>query len=211
MIELLLVDDHAIFRSGLSRLLSDEPDLRVTGEACNGPEALEQLHRHHFDLILLDINLQGRSGLEILEHIRSLRPQQAVLMLSMYPGDQYALMALQAGAQGYVSKDMDAADLLAAIRVTARGGRYLSPQAMGAVLRTLDQPAGSTPPHHRLSARERQILLLIVRGVSLTEIGQQMCLSVKTVSTYRSRLLQKLGVSSNAALVKYALKYQLAE
>lgn len=209
MIEILVVDDHAIFRSGIKRLLSDEADLRVTGEASNGQEALEHLRQFSYDLILLDINMAGRSGLEVMERIRADWPRQPVLMLSMYPEEQYAVKALKAGAQGYVSKDMDAADLLAAIRITAGGGRYLSPKALGAVLK-LDEDAGQ-PAHHQLSPRELQILQLIVRGVSLTEIGQRMFLSVKTVSTYRSRLLTKLGLASNADLVRYALQHGLTD
>lgn len=210
MIDILVVDDHAIFRSGIKRLLSDEADLRVTGEASNGQEALEQLRQGRYDLVLLDINMAGRSGLEVLERIRADWPRQPVLMLSMYPEEQYALKALKAGAQGYVSKDMDAADLLAAIRITAGGGRYLSPRALGGVLLKLDEDS-SQPAHHSLSPRELQILLLIVRGVSLTEIGQRMFLSVKTVSTYRSRILGKLGLASNADLVRYALQHGLTD
>lgn len=210
MIRLLLVDDHAIFRSGLRRLLSDEPDLVVTGEARDGQEALEQLRQGSFDLILLDINMTGRSGLEVLKRVRAEWPRQPVLMLSMYPEGEYALMALRSGAQGYLSKDAEASELVAAIRVAAAGGRYLSPRIVGDVLVKLND-ADEAPLHHRLSARERQILQLIVGGTSLTGIGQRMFLSVKTISSYRSRILAKLALGSNAELVRYALKHGLSE
>lgn len=208
MIEILIIDDHAIFRSGVSRLLSDETDLRVTGEARNGQEAIELLHLHRYQVILLDINMEGRSGLEVLERIRSEWPNQAVLMLSMYPEEQYASQSLKAGAYGYISKDADALDLVRAIRTVANGGRYISPKALGCVLQTAHEKT-STPPHHQLSPREMQILLLIVQGVSLTEIGKRMFLSVKTISTYRTRILAKLGMESNANLVRYALEHDL--
>lgn len=210
MIRLLLVDDHAIFRSGLKRLLGDEPDLVVTGEARDGQEALERLRQASFELILLDINMTGRSGLDVLKRVRTEWPRQPVLMLSMYPEEQYALMALKAGAQGYLSKDAEAEEVVSAIRVAAAGGRYLSPRAMGKVLLKLDSEEDALP-HHRLSARELQILQLIVGGTSLTEIGQRMFLSVKTVSTYRSRILSKMDLSSNADLVRYALKQGLSD
>lgn len=208
MIEVLIVDDHAIFRSGVSRLLSDETDLRVTGEARNGQEAIELLRLHCYQVILLDINMEGRSGLEVLERIRGEWPSQAVLILSMYPEEQYASQSLKAGAYGYISKDADAIELIKAIRTVATGGRYISPKALGCVLQTVQEKAGP-PPHHQLSPREMQILLLIVQGVSLTGIGKRMFLSVKTISTYRSRILAKLGLESNANLVRYTLEHGL--
>lgn len=214
MIRILLVDDHAIFRSGLKRLLSDEPDVRVMAEGKNAQEALDHLHRaeqgERFDLVLLDINLPGRSGLEALGHIRKTWPTQPVLMLSMYPEDQYAVKAIKAGAQGYVAKDADADELIRAIRIAANGGRYLSAHAMGEVLQQLGSVRAEAP-HRHFSAREQQIFGLIVRGQSLTEIGEQMFLSVKTISTYRSRILKKLGLHSNAELVRYALEHRLVD
>lgn len=208
MIDVLIVDDHAIFRSGVSRLLSDEPDIRVTGEAKNGRKAIELLRSHSYHAILLDINMEGRSGLEVLERIRAEWPSQAVLMLSMYPEEQFATQALRAGAYGYISKDTDAPELVRAIRTVASSGRYISPKALGGVLLSI-QNAGNQPPHQQLSAREMQIMLLIVQGVSLTEIGKGMFLSVKTVSTYRTRILAKMGLENNAALVRYALLHGL--
>lgn len=210
MIEVLIVDDHAIFRRGVARLFSDEPDLRVTGEARDGQQALDLLRGGAYHVVLLDINMEGRGGLEVLKRIRAEWPGQPVLMLSMYPEQQYAVETLRMGAHGYVSKDADAPELVGAIRVVAGGGRYLSPRAMGEVLLNI-HGARERPPHHQLSARELQIMLLIVQGTSLTEIGNRMFLSVKTVSTYRARVLAKLGLESNANLVRYALLHGLSD
>jgi DNA-binding NarL/FixJ family response regulator len=204
----LLVDDHAIFRSGVRHLLLDEPDLRVTGEARNGAEAVEQVRKHFFDVILLDINMEGRSGLDLLGALRALPRCPPVLMLSMYPEQQYALIAMQAGAHGYVAKDSEPSELVRAIRHVAQGGQYLSVTAAQTVhdqLRGLD----NRPAHERLTIREHQIMLMIVRGMSVTSIADEMALSVKTVSRHRSNLLEKIGVASTAELVLYAVRHGL--
>ncbi|WP_418647919.1 response regulator transcription factor [Thauera butanivorans] len=202
MIEILMVDDHAIFRSGLRRLLSDEPDMRIVAEAGNGREALERLRNRPFGVVLLDVSMAGGSGLDTLRRIHAEWPSQPVVMLSMYPEEQYAAIALDAGANGYVSKDRDAAQLIDAIRIAASGGFHLP-----AGLRPGHRPAVPHAAHARLTEREWQILRLIVAGVSLTEIGRRLCLSVKTVSTYRSRLLGKLAIVSNAELVRYCIEH----
>jgi len=207
-IDVLLVDDHTIFRSGLKRLFLDEPDLRAADEARNGTEAMEKIRQRRFDLVLLDINMEGRSGLEVLAGIRTELPRLPVLMLSMYPEQQYALLAIQSGANGYIAKDAEPAELLRAIRRVAGGGQYLSPQAAPGVQMQLDG-RDERPAHQRLTVREHQIMLMIVKGKSLTEIGEEMLISVKTVSTHRSHLLAKLGVSSNAELVLYAVRQGL--
>lgn len=204
MIDVLLVDDHALFRSGLARLLADEADICVRAQVANGQEALEQLRQNHFTVVILDINLRGRSGLEMLRHIRTQWPQQMVLMLSMYPAVDYAAQAMRLGACGYVAKDADAPVLLHALRTVALGGIYFPQVTPAAVLPT-------PTVHQPLSVREQHILRLMVRGLSLTEIGQDLCLSVKTISTYRGRILKKLGVSSNAGLVRYALQEGLID
>jgi DNA-binding NarL/FixJ family response regulator len=210
MIDVLIADDHAIFRSGMRRLLSDEPDMRVSGEAANGQEVIDLLQAGQYSVVLLDINMPGRSGLETLKRIRASWPAQPVLMLSMYPEEQYALIAIEGGANGYLSKDRDAGELLQAIRAAAAGGKYISPNV---AVQLLTKPRHETnqAPHLGLSAREIEILHLIVQGVSLTEIGEKLFLSVKTISTYRSRLLTKLGLESNADLVRYALRHQLID
>src|SRR5512135_431632 len=191
MIDRLIVDDHKIFRAGLQRMISDEQDIRVADEAADGATALAKIRSTHFDVVLLDINMPGRSGFEVLESIRAERAGLPVIMLSMYPEEQYAILALRARANAYLSKDADPRELLAAIRQVAGGGRYVTARAAARVLMQMDQP-GSASPHERLSPREMQILMKIVAGVSLTEIGVHMCLSVKTVGTYRTRILDKL-------------------
>lgn len=161
-------------------------------------------------MALLDVNLPGRSGLEMLPSLRAERPAMPVVVLSMYPAEQYALRAFQAGASGYVTKDMDAMELVDSIRNVAKGKRYMTPAVANCLLEGIDRVAGSAP-HQQLSSREYEIMLLIVRGIRLTEIGRQMFLSVKTVSTYRSRILKKLGVASNAELARYAVEHRLID
>ena len=210
MIEILMADDHAIFRSGVRRLLSDEPDMRIVGEAANGQEALECLRQRSYGLVLLDVNMTGRSGLDTLRRIHLEWPRQPIILLSMYPEEQYAPIALQAGAHGYLSKDRDAAELVAAIRIAAGGGYYLPPGMAPGNL--LHGASGDAPPAwKRLTEREWHILRLIVKGISLTDIGEQLCLSVKTVSSYRGRVLVKLGLQSNVDLVRYCIDHGIGE
>ena len=211
MIDLLVVDDHTIFRAGLRRLLSDETDMRVTGEASSGNEALEMIRNGHFDVIILDINMAGRSGLDTLAAIRAEQPRLPVMMLSMYLEPQYAVMALRARANAYLTKDTGPEELTTAIRRIAGGGHYVSQGSAAGVLMRMAQDDKHAALHESLSQRERHIMMKIVKGDSLTDIGVQMSLSVKTVSTYRSRLLQKLGISSNAELVQYAMRNGLVD
>lgn len=210
MIEILMADDHTIFRSGVRRLLSDESDMRIVAEAANGQEAIEQLRHRSFSVVLLDVNMGGRSGLDTVRRIRVDWPAQPVILLSMYPEEQYAQIALQAGANGYLSKDRDAADLVAAIRIAASGGYYLPPCMAPGRLSSL-RPSDPTPAWQRLTEREWQTLRLIIKGVSLTDIGNELCLSVKTVSSYRTRILAKLDVRNNADLVRYCLEHGIVD
>lgn len=210
MIELLVVDDHTIFRAGLKRLLSDEPDMRVAGEAPDGAGALSCIRTHAYSVVLLDINMTGRSGLDTLAAIRAEQPRLPVIMLSMYAVEQYAVLALRARANAYLSKDVEAEELVRAIRLVANGGSYLSPGVAGSVLLQMHR-MGSQAPHEQLSPREMQVMMKIVKGQSLTDIGLSMCLSVKTVSTHRTRILEKLGLSSNAQLVQYAMRTGLVD
>lgn len=205
MIHVLVVDDHTIFRSGVRRLLLDETDMCVAAEASNGPEALKLIASQSFDLVLMDINMEGRSGLEVLASIRNTLHNPPVLMLSMYPEEQYALIAIQGGAKGYVAKDAEPAELVAAIRRVASGGQYLSALAAKQVQ---DQLSGQDkrPAHQRLSVREHQIMLMLIKGMAQTEIGEEMMISAKTVNTHRMNLLEKLGVASTAELVLYAVR-----
>lgn len=205
MIQVLVVDDHTIFRSGVQRLLLDEADIRMTGEASNGNEAIDQIRSRRYDVVLLDINMEGRGGLDVLASLRAAQPALPVLMLSMYPEEQYALVAMQGGASGYIAKDAAPADLVHAIRKVAAGGQYLSARAAPLVLDRL-QGKDERPAHQRLTVREHQIMLMMLKGMSLTEIGEEMLISVKTVSTHRSHILDKLGVTSTAELVLYAVR-----
>ncbi|HKR40737.1 MAG TPA: response regulator transcription factor [Paraburkholderia sp.] len=202
MIDILLVDDHTIFRSGLRRLISDKPDLRVAAEAASSAEALSSIRDRDFDLVILDINLNGRSGFEVLEGVRRTKPHLPVLVMSMYPEEQFGTAAIRAGAHGYITKDVTPEALFNAIHNVLTGRRYLS-QTASPIERCADQQ----PPHYRLSARELQILQYIVNGKSLTEIGRLTFISVKTVSTYRSRILEKLNLTTNAQLIEYAIRF----
>jgi DNA-binding NarL/FixJ family response regulator len=208
VIQVLVVDDHTIFRSGVMRLLQDEPDMRVAAEASNGGEALDLVRARRFDIVLLDINMEGRSGLDVLASIRALPNSPPVMMLSMYPEEQYALLAVQSGASGYLAKDSEPTEMVVAIRKVAGGSQYLSVRAARLVqdqLRGVDE----RPAHQRLSVREHQIMLMTIRGMSVTEIAEEMLISVKTVSTHRANLLAKLGLGSTAELVLYAVRQGL--
>lgn len=207
MIELLIVDDHTIFRAGLQRLISDEPDLRVTGEAADGASALALLRLQRFDVVLMDINMGARNGLETLAAIRIEWPRLPVIMLSMYVQAQYAKLALRSRANAYLSKDSAPDELLRAIRHVAQGGVYVG---AGLALPQADAAAPAAP-HQALTPREMQVMLDIARGVPLTEIGTRLCISVKTVGSHRSRILDKLGIHSNAELVQYAMRHGLVD
>lgn len=210
MTDILVVDDHKIFRAGIVRLLSDEPDLRVAGEAGDGAQAIAMLRERPYDLVLLDINMGARGGLETLTQLRGEWPRLPVIMLSMYVEAQYARRALRLRANAYLSKDVETDELLRAIRTVRHGGLYVTPAfASEAGGGTADTAAAL--PHAALSPREMQVMLKIARGVPLTEIGVQLCLSVKTIGTHRTHILDKLGLASNAELIQYALRHGLVD
>lgn len=208
MIRVLTVDDHTIFREGLKRLLSDEQDIVVAGETADASEALGMLRALEIDVLLLDVNLRGRSGLDVLPSIRAEWPRLPIVMLSMYPAEQYALRAFELGASGYIAKDMEADDLVLCIRQTASGGRYFPAEMSDKAAAALVQ---GKMLHESLSPRELQIMLMIVQGKRLTDIANQLIVSVKTISTYRARILQKLKASSNAEVVQYAIHHHLVD
>lgn len=201
MINLLIVDDHTIFRAGIARLVADECDLHVAAEAADGTEAIALARQQAFDLVLLDINMGARNGFDTLTALRAERPRLPVIMLSMYAESQYARLALRSGANAYLSKDVDTHELLRAIRRVAAGHIYMP---MGASLNTSTDLA---PSHESLSPREMQVMQMITRGTSLTEIGDQLCLSVKTIGSHRTRILGKLGLQNNAEMVQYAMRH----
>jgi two-component system, NarL family, invasion response regulator UvrY len=210
MIRLLVVDDHTIFRAGITRLMSDEPDIQVTGEASDGASALAMIRSHPYDVVLMDINMGPRNGLETLASLRAEHPRLPVIMLSMYGEAQYARLSLRARANAYLTKDVEPDELLRAIRFVAGGGVYVT-AGMAPEPTSAGTGSNAAQTHLSLTPREMQVMVKIVRGVPLTTIGVQMCVSVKTIGTHRSRILAKLGVESNAELVQYAMRHGLVD
>lgn len=208
MISILIADDHAIFREGLRQILEDVPDMVVAGEASSGQEVLEKVSKNDYDLLLLDIAMPGLSGLETLKLLKSQKPKLRVLVLSMYPEEQYAVRAIKAGAYGYITKASASEELIGAIRKISGGGHYISASIAEKLLFNLE-PEPDRPLHERLSDREYQILCLIARGRTVGEIAEELCLSVKTVSTHRTHILEKMRLKTNAELTNYALKLGL--
>ncbi|CAN5486276.1 response regulator transcription factor [soil metagenome] len=208
---LLIIDDHAMFRSGLRKVLQDVSEIGAVQETGDWREGITLLEAGGVDVLLLDINLPDRSGLELLGMIHARFPALHILMLSMYSEPQYALRAMRDGAQGYVAKDMEVSDLIAAIRSVRRGRKFVTPAVAQSLLENIHTLAADASPHTRLSARESEILKMIVGGGSLTGIAERLAINVKTVSTYRRRILEKLGVASNAQLVQYAMHNRLLD
>jgi len=201
----LLVDDHAVVREGLKRVLADTGENVQVGEASTVARAMQLVRKGDWDCVLLDIALPGRSGLELLKEIRRDKPQLPVLVLSMFPEEQYAVRTLRAGASGYLNKESAPEQLVTAIRAAMRGEKYLSPKMAAQVAADLAAP-GRRPQREQLSPREFTILRLMSAGLTTTEIAREVSLSPKTVSTYRSRVLRKLDLKNNAQLVAYAVK-----
>lgn len=208
MIRILVADDHAIVREGLKQIVSEMPDMVVAGEASDGEEVLKEVQEDNYDVVLLDISMPGRSGLEVLKELKSQRAGLPVLMLSIHPEEQYAVRALRAGASGYLTKASAPAELVAAIRKAAVGGKYVTSSLAQKLASELTLDA-SEPPYRNLSDREYQVLCMIASGKAIKEIAEDMLLSAKTVSTYRSRVLAKLRLKSNAELVRYAIENRL--
>ena len=210
MIRVLLADDHAIVRTGLREILESTGDIQVAAEATNGNEALDAVRKGEFDVAVLDLSMPGRSGIELIKLIKDEQPRLRVLVLTMHSEDQYAVRALKAGASGYLTKESAADELVAAIRRIASGGAYVSPEtAQRLVLGNAS--ANVELPHTRLSDREYQVFRMIVEGKSVTDIGGALNLSVKTISTHKSRILEKMGVASQAELVRYAVEHKLLD
>lgn len=210
MIRVLIADDHAILRRGLADIISETKDMQVCGEAENGAQAVRLAREQRVDVVLLDITMPDRNGLDTLKQLKKEKPKLAVLMLSMHPEETYALRAIKAGASGYLNKASAPALLVTAIRQVASGRRYISPAVAEALAGTIaDGP--DRAPHATLSDREYETMRLIASGKTLTQIAAEMSLSVKTVSVYRARLLQKMQLKNNSELTHYALKNQLVD
>ncbi|MGQ0509773.1 MAG: response regulator [Betaproteobacteria bacterium] len=204
MIRVLLADDHQLVREGLKQLLGATADIRVEGEAANGDEALALVKAAGFDVAILDMSMPGLSGIDLVKRVKLEKPKLRVLVLSMHGEKQYAARALKAGASGYLTKDAASEQLVAAIRKIAAGGVHISEAAAEQLLASTQ--GGTAAPHSTLSDREFEILRLIVSGLSLTEIGDKLHLSVKTVSTHKTHIQQKLNLGSTADLVRYAME-----
>jgi len=207
---IVIADDHSIVREGLKRIVSSIDGMEVAGEAGNGTEVMQRVRELDFDVLLLDLSMPGRSGMELIKLIRAEKPQLRVLVLSMHQELQYAVRAIKNGASGYLTKESAPAQLEQAIRKVASGGAFISAEvaeqlALGAM------PGSEAVPHESLSNREFEVLQLLAAGVSLTDIGTRLNLSVKTVSTHKTNLMQKMGLQNQNELIRYALKHGLSE
>ncbi len=207
---ILITDDHAVVRRGLREILADSLDGATFSEAGNADDALRVLAKHSISILVLDINMPGRSGLDLLKDVKGLYPRLPVIVLSVQSEDQYALRCLKAGASAYINKDSAPEELAQAARRVLGGGRYVSAAVAEKLVTILDE-GGDRPRHHLLSDRELEVMLMIASGVSLTEIGNRLHVSAKTVSTYRSRVMDKMGMRTNAELTRYAMSHNLIE
>lgn len=210
MIRIVIADDHTIVREGLKHLLSAAADLAVIGEAQNGQEVLQRARKDDFDVLLLDMSMPGKSGIELIKQVRSENPKLRILVLSMHEEEQYAVRALKAGAAGYMTKESASAQLVAAIRKVAGGGAFISPAvaeqfALGAMRQT------EGPRHAVLSDREFQVFQMLVRGTSVSDIANRLNLSVKTVSTHKANVMQKMNMTNQSELIRYALNHRLLD
>lgn len=206
----LIADDHAVFRRGLRDTLAEAFSKVTFGEARTAQEALDQVRRQDWDVVILDISMPGKSGLDILDDLKRMRPKLPILLLSMHPEQQFARRALKAGAAGYLTKDGVPEELKTAIKKIAAGGRYVS-AALAEKLAVDLREGADLPLHELLSDREFQVLRMIAAGKSVKEISEDLSLSIKTVSTYRARILDKTGMKTNADLIRYALQTQLVD
>jgi len=208
MIRVLIADDHAIVREGLKRILADDSAVETIAEASDGQEAARLARLHKPDVVLLDISMPGRSGIDALADIRSASAETRILILSMHPEDQYAIRCLRDGADGYLTKESAPELLLGAIRKIHSGGKYVSPTLAEKLASNLNSEQRAAP-HEALSDRELQVLIMIGAGDTVSRIADKLCVSVKTVSTYRARILEKMDMKNNAQLMRYAMDNRL--
>lgn len=207
---ILVVDDHAIVRKGLIQIISEVPGMHMVDEAGNGIEAMQMLLEKDYDIVLLDISMPGKSGLDILRAIKNKRPKIPVLVLSVHPEEQYAIRAIKAGASGYLTKDSAPDELIAAIKKISKGGKYVTTSLAEKLLYELE-PSDEKPGHEILSDREYQVMCMFALGKTLKEIAKELSLSIQTVSTYRMRILEKMRMSTLAEVIRYAIKHGLVE
>ncbi len=210
MIRILIVDDHAVVRMGLIKIIEINQDLKVTGQADSAEEALKLLMNNKFDVVLLDISLPGRSGLDIIRDILAIQPRVRIIILSMYKEKLFAIRSFRAGASGYLTKEMVPEEIGQAILKVSAGGKYISAEFAAILLDELVEPDNQLP-HEQLSNRELEVLRLIARGRSLSEIAASLSLSDRTVSTYRARILEKMNMKNNADIIHYSIKNNLLD
>jgi two-component system invasion response regulator UvrY len=211
-VRLIVVDDHAIVRRGIVQVLAEHPDVEIVAEASDYNSLRSELRKHgEPDVLVMDVGLPGKNGIDILKTLKEEHPRLKVLMVSMYPEDQYAVRALRAGAFGYLNKASAPERLLEALTQVIAGKKYVTPEIAQALIDNLSAPEGETAPHERLSDREFQTLKLIASGRRLADIAEDLALSPKTVSVYRARILEKMGMSNNAELTHYSIKHGLVE
>lgn len=204
MIKLLIADDHAIFREGLKHILTECPGVDVAAEAKNGQEVLEKIRSDKYDIVLLDISMPGMSGLEVLKQLKIEKPKLPVLVLSMHPEEQYAIRALRAGASGYLTKESAPDELITAVRKISQGRKYITSSLAERLAFEMDTDS-EKPLHDTLSDREFQVLRMIAAGKTITQIADNLSLSIKTISTYRTRIMEKMNMKTNAELMHYAI------
>jgi DNA-binding NarL/FixJ family response regulator len=210
MIRVVIADDHQILREGLKQLLQAAGDLEVVGEAGDGFEVLDRVRREEFDVLLLDMSMPGKSGVELIKQVKAEKPKLRILVLSMHEEHQYAVRAIRAGASGYLTKESAASQLGAAIRTVAAGGAYITPEVAERLAQDA-MPHADGPLHATLSDREFEVFHMLVDGMSVNEIAARLHLSAKTISTHKARLMEKLGVDSTADLVHYAVRHKLLD
>ena len=208
MIRILVADDHSVVRQGLKQIVADNPDMEIVGEAGTGEEALELVRSGSFDLVILDISMPGQGGLDILRELKAQAPALKVIILSMHPEEQYAVRCLRDGASAYLTKGSPPEELILAIKTVASGKRYITPSVADR-LATYIEGSSQRPPHETLSDREMEVLVLIGSGKQVSDIAEELNLSIKTVSTYRSRILLKMNMETNAQLIRYSLQHGL--
>jgi DNA-binding NarL/FixJ family response regulator len=210
MIRVVVADDHTIVREGLRRILSGQADIEIAGEATNGHEVMDRVRAGGFDLLLMDLSMPGKSGIELIKQVKDEKPKLAVLVLTMHEEEQYAVRAIRAGASGYLTKESAPEQLVAAIRKIASGRLFINPGvAEQLALDVMPRGDADAPPHKQLSDREFEVFNLLVKGKSISEIAAKLHLSVKTVSTHKTHVLEKIGVPSIADLVRYAMAHHL--
>ena len=212
MVRILIADDHAVVRRGVKQILEEEPDLKVLGQATNSEEVIQNIQEKDWDILILDISLPGRNGLDILKEVKMLRPDLPVLILSMHPEEEFAVRALKLKASGYVTKGSVPEELVLAIKMILKGNRYISPSFTEKVASYLELENDTEKPlYERLSKREKEVLIMLGSGKSITEIAETLYLSVKTISTYRKRILEKLKLETTAELIRYAIENSLVD